>query len=232
LTGVNCGKLPCIVNGSLWTLPLEARCYLILAALGLAGLAQPKFMMRVVLPASLLGAILWDVVGLRIVPASSMGHGTFYLINIFHRLWLMFALGIAAYIFRARLTLSFWVLGLFLGVDVAAYYVGAGLYGRAIFVGYGVLCLGLLTASNRSVSGAWPDYSYGMYIYAFPVMMALHAVMPTLSNWQLAVLNFLATLPLAAMSWHFIEKPALQLFHRAVLRPPKSDPGRVTSAPG
>lgn len=83
-----------------------------------------------------------------------------------------------------------------------------------IFIGYAVLCAGFLSARRGAISGDWPDYSYGMYIYAFPVMMALAALVPVTHHWQLAAMNVLVTLPLAALSWHVVEKPALDRVRR------------------
>lgn len=83
---------------------------------------------------------------------------------------------------------------------------------RALAIGYAVLYLGLGTARGRFVAKGWPDYSYGAYIFAFPVMVAIHALRPADGPLVLAGLTFAATLPLAAFSWHLIEKPALDAF--------------------
>lgn len=227
LTGVTCGAAACPVNGSLWTLPWEARCYLALALLGVLGLAKPDLMKLFVLPATLVGAIVWDIPALQHFVQVHVGHGAVDQLNEADRLWPLFALGAAAYIFRDRLTLSWIVLsGLFV-VMLVANRLGVGVHARALFVGYLVLCLGLLTAKTRSFSGTWPDYSYGMYIYAFPVMMAVHALAPTPSHWVLAAMTFAATLPCAVMSWHFIEKPALGAAKQARAKTPVPAPQGV-----
>jgi peptidoglycan/LPS O-acetylase OafA/YrhL len=54
-----------------------------------------------------------------------------------------------------------------------------------------------------------------MYIFAFPVMLAAHALVQTGSHHLLALINLVATLPLAALSWHLVEKPALDAFRRS-----------------
>lgn len=215
LTGVSCGDALCNVNGSLWTLTWEARCYLLLALLGLVSLARPQLMVRFILPLTLVGALLWDVPSVQRFASSLLGEGIAYQLNMFDRLWFLFALGIAAYIFRERITLSWIVLALLLAVNIAAQHLGIGLHVRAIFIGYAVLCFGFLTARKRAISGTWPDYSYGMYIYAFPVMMVLHTLWPTESYLLLSVGNLVMTLPIAILSWHFVEKPVLDAFRRS-----------------
>ncbi len=68
--------------------------------------------------------------------------------------------------------------------------------------GLGALC--------RLESSRLPfDYSYGLYVYAFPIQA-------TLAGWlhpsalMLFFFSLAATLPLAALSWHAIEAPALR----------------------
>ena len=56
-----------------------------------------------------------------------------------------------------------------------------------------------------------PDYSYGIYIYAFPVQQFVEDLMPEMGWLENALLSLLITLPFAALSWHLIEKPALSL---------------------
>jgi peptidoglycan/LPS O-acetylase OafA/YrhL len=58
------------------------------------------------------------------------------------------------------------------------------------------------------------DYSYGLYLLAFPVQQFIVWKYGSLQPLALFVLAFLATLPLAVLSWHFIEKPSLTLKSR------------------
>jgi peptidoglycan/LPS O-acetylase OafA/YrhL len=231
LTGVNCDGGPCNINGSLWTLPWEVRCYLLLAVLGLTGLARPQIMKWVILPATLVGALVWDIDAVQDLAVALLGEGKVYLIGVFDRLWPLFALGIAAFLFRDRLRLSWWVLGALFLLNIAAHRVGVGLHVRALFVGYAVLCMGLLTARKGAISGAWPDYSYGMYIYAFPVMVMISALWGTSSHVALALANFVMTLPLAALSWHVVEKPALDAY-RSRRHARAITPAALGSGPG
>jgi peptidoglycan/LPS O-acetylase OafA/YrhL len=230
ITGVNCGNFLCNVNQSLWTLPAEARCYLMLAALGLCGLTRPARMLWVVLPATAVFAAIWDFEVVRQAVTHRIGAGPAFVVGIFHRLWPLFALGCAAYVVRRRLPLSWWALAALFGLTVvsAALRLGAAMQARALFVGYAVLCFGLLTAGRRSLSGRWPDYSYGMYIFAAPAMMVADGLLHARSHWVLALETVAFTLPAAALSWHCIEKPALEGFRR--WRAGRVSPGRSAPA--
>jgi peptidoglycan/LPS O-acetylase OafA/YrhL len=55
------------------------------------------------------------------------------------------------------------------------------------------------------------DYSYGMYVHAFPVQQCTAALLPGVSTWTLTGVAVPVTLMLATPSWHPIEKPAMSL---------------------
>jgi peptidoglycan/LPS O-acetylase OafA/YrhL len=55
------------------------------------------------------------------------------------------------------------------------------------------------------------DYSYGLYIYAFPIQQALILYFPGIRPLALFGVAFLLTLICAMLSWHLIESPALKL---------------------
>jgi peptidoglycan/LPS O-acetylase OafA/YrhL len=144
-----------------------------------------------------------------------VGEGVAYNLTMIDRLWTMFALGIGAFVFRHRIRLSWVVLAVLTLASAWALRAGIGFHIDSLFSAYAVLCLGFLTARRRSVSGDWPDYSYGMYIYAFPVMIGLQTLFAFDHHAPLAIANALATLPLAALSWHLVEKPVLNRVARA-----------------
>ena len=55
------------------------------------------------------------------------------------------------------------------------------------------------------------DYSYGIYIYAFPVQQTLVSFWPQMPLSAYLLSTFVITVALAATSWHLVEKPALKL---------------------
>lgn len=214
LTGVECGDALCNVNGSLWTIPWEVRCYLLLAALGAIGFARRSWMVRLVLPATLIFAIGFHLPMVATAIKVILGDGILYNLGMIDRLWTMFALGIAAYIFRERIYLSWWLcLAMLLGTIACAHWQ-LHFHFASLFTAYAALCVGFLSAKRGAVSGRWPDYSYGMYIYAFPVMMLIAGQWQFTHHGWLALANLVATLPLAALSWHWIEKPMLMRARR------------------
>ncbi len=226
LTGVECGNSLCTINGSLWTLTWEARCYALLALLGVVGLAGRRSMLFAILPMTGVFALLWHAPLVQDLARDLGGNALVYQLTIFDRLWPLFAAGIAASLLREHIRLNWWVLLALFAINLLAHRVGLGLHVRGLFIGYAVLCFGFLSACRGAVSGHWPDYSYGMYIYAFPVMMGIAAIWPTQNVLALSLANAALTLPLAALSWHWVEKPVLDHFRgrRQQSLAPSSEP--------
>ncbi|MCW6532760.1 acyltransferase family protein [Sphingomonas lycopersici] len=208
LTGVAAAGKAVTINGSLWTIPWEVRCYVILFLAALLSLARPMRIVPLLLLPSLIFALLFHLPPIQHWAGQHLSPGIVYNLTIFDRLWTMFALGTAALVVWPYLRLS-WSVAI-AGVVVLAlsvqYFPIPHLV--SLVTGYCVLCAGFLTGTG---SARWPDYSYGMYIYAFPAMMAVHALFPTHSAVLLALLTACATLPLAMLSWHFVEHPVLEL---------------------
>jgi peptidoglycan/LPS O-acetylase OafA/YrhL len=55
------------------------------------------------------------------------------------------------------------------------------------------------------------DYSYGIYVYSFPIQqLIIYYTKAQLTIEMMLLLSFLFTLPIAILSYHFIELPALR----------------------
>lgn len=188
------------INGSLWTLPVELRCYLGLALLGATGLWRhgPAYPAAVLLLAAAV-ALGW------------LGTDTAPLV-------LSFVAGSAAWHWRDRVPLDGRA-ALMLGVAAALAMnqrVPAAWTLGVVALAYGVLVLALLPSGPLRRFNELGDWSYGVYIYAFPIQVALHHAWPALGVWGLFAAAWPLTLVVAAASWHVVERPALARPVRAV----------------
>jgi len=204
-----------VVNRSLWTVPHEIICYVIMAGLMLFGLLRRKWLVLLTPVAVLLLSL-----GLQQVDFNPNGANP--LLRQFFRsfgtdavrLFVGFLLGIVIYLFRDRVPYSHVLAGV-----CAVWCVALSLPAIDNFVLTNVLlgpAVAYLTAYIGVTDIPMPklltkgDYSYGIYLYGWPIQQVTYYFIPNVSN---ALVHFVVALPLiilfAAFSWHAIEKPIL-----------------------
>lgn len=189
------------VNGSLWTLPTELKMYWVCAGLGLLGL----YTLRPAFNGLLLGLI---ALGLAVKPEVLPFVG---ILNV--EQWeLAFLLGAAFFINRNEIRLNIPVAAALL--VMSKYAIEDPYMGRVYAVpafAYATLCLALHPALFFRPFTRLGDYSYGLYIYAFPLQQQMIFYHPEM-NWLLRLaLVFPIILGVSVLSWHLIEEPALRL---------------------
>jgi peptidoglycan/LPS O-acetylase OafA/YrhL len=189
------------VEGSIWTLLYEVLCYGGLFLLGVLGLLRRPWAMVAVF-----AAYLALYLGVRFLDP-----GLHPKIANLIKLALPFGIGTAFYVWRDRVPLS---LAGVVALGVLAWAMqGSPLYGPtfALALGYAVFWVayvpgGFLRAYNRL-----GDYSYGIYIYAFPLQGFAIWLWGPMSPWQNIALSLPLVLVPSILSWHLVEKPALDL---------------------
>jgi len=189
-------RLPDIVNGSLWTIPIELCMYVFVAALGVAGLLRTRLRFGLAIVAMLL------VVAAFRVPLQVERLALFYGPAAF------FVIGACCWMARDS-------------VPVSGYGVLLLLFACAVFYrqpGY-PLVFGALTAYGSLWLVFVPglqgfnrigDYSYGLYLYGFVMQQLVAHGFPQFGPYRLFAASFPLALLAAIVSWHGIEKPALR----------------------
>lgn len=201
LPGVFAGNPhPGAVNGSLWTLPYEIRMY---ATIALAWLALKWLPTRVFTVA---------IVGVTAMASAAYFVQWWFPSETALRLFLMFFTGASFYVLQKRVVLSqwlFWPLLIALGLSVinrrafGIVYVLTLAY-LLLFLAY--VPVGFIRRYNRL-----GDYSYGVYIYAFPIQQCIIATVVGVSVLPLLGISTCLTLGCAILSWHLVERRALSL---------------------
>lgn len=184
------------VNASLWTIPVECTMYAVVVALGLLGVIRKKSALLLLIAANLL---LWFA--FYHDPALSKVRFTLY-----------FLIGayLAVHYSHIRydgVTALFLMLAL-----VAAAATPAGPFLALVAIPYTLLWFAGLQVPALNRFGTHGDFSYGVYIYAYPVQQTIVLfVGPSLPLWLFCLLSIGITFPLAYLSWNLIEKRALAL---------------------
>lgn len=197
---------PLVVNGSLWTLPVEFMCYCTIAGLGLVMLAL-KLKQDVLLGVALVGVVLVASYGPLVIGVHFTPH--LEMVGVF---WWGALYGFFLKAKQKRLGLAFVLLA-----TVA--FIGFGLLGprgferAAMLLGAALLVhIARSVATGARLTDPLGDLSYGVYIFAFPVQQ-LGAHYGRALDWSFSTylsVSFLATFGLAYASWHGVEKRALR----------------------
>lgn len=189
---------PGTINGSLWMLCYEAGCYAVVAVAGILGVtARSRRFLAFVAGYACLYVFYY------VLPPHSPR------IADIHQLTFPFVLGMALFRFRDRIAYR----AEFCAALFALSFVMHGHPGfRELFImscGYALFCIGLARSRLLSRYNRLGDYSYGTYIYAFPVGQIVAALAPDRTPLVLIAWGLPATLGLAVLSWHLVEKPAI-----------------------
>jgi peptidoglycan/LPS O-acetylase OafA/YrhL len=201
--------VPRTVNGSLWTVPYEAECYLALAALSLVGLVRRPKMFVSIFVVLILALFVWTFMHVDTDPTRTTASG--------RQLVLFFLAGVLVYLFRDSLPFSGGIALIAAVVSLALVASHTAIFLLPLPVAYVTMYLGLQTPKKLPLIFTG-DYSYGIYLYAYPMQQAVVHLLPKGQSWYT---NFLLALLMvclfAAFSWHCIEKPMLKL-KRFILR--------------
>ena len=197
-------RIPNAVNGSLWSLPVEFAMYFVVAALGV---------LRASRWAVLAVAVLWGLLSVFWAQATSTMLvvyafdlrqlflcGTYFMVGaVFHRFDLVRRISASTMMLAALalLCLERWVVAL----PIASWVLLP-----IVVLAFGFSRSALLEGLTRR-----GDYSYGIYIYAFPVQQSVVYLWPTVGVTTYLIVCTLLTLLLAIASWHLVERRALLL---------------------
>ena len=195
---------PKAANGSLWTLPVELRLYVALGLAGVAGLlARPRAWLAASL-ALVAAGIAWP----DLVPVDPNTKGT-------RLAAFMFLLGSLACVGRRWLPLSLPAAALAVAIPVVdAHGIARDGPLFSLLLSYVVLVLAYHPALRVGALARAPDYSYGLYVYAFPIQQAIVWAHRDIAPGALFLAAMAATLAVAALSWHLLESPMLRLKSR------------------
>ena len=193
--------LPGVVNKSLWTIPYELQCYLSVVVIFILGLSQH--------PRLFLGLVLLGIVGDTIL-VDAQASPILQIVGPPGRLLLFsFVCGLLLFLWRDRVPLSLpgFVFALVASLVLLSFPYTMLL--AAVPVAYVTAWLGMTTPKRIPVLMDG-DYSYGLYLFAYPLQQTYSYLFPGERHWWLNVgWGVGLGLLYAAFSWHCVEKQVL-----------------------
>ncbi len=200
------------VNGSLWTLAYEFTLYVFVMIAGLTGLVKKRNILL----------LIWVLfLGIRIF----LGNRFFWFsyaspytfgLNIKYLFeWSFYFLsGMLFFLYRDKKIVDLRIVfSLIIAYTICALWKQTEVLNILNYVLVPFLIMYFAFFPSRvSNIGKYGDFSYGFYIYAFPIQQTIiYLFDTTISIPSLILLSILFTLPFAILSWHLIEKKALKL---------------------
>lgn len=189
-----------VLNGAMWSIAFEFHCYLLVLLLGVLGLLRQPFV--------ILALAVLCFVGIATHPT------TRYFLDL--RTSGVFLTGTLFYLWRdgIALTLPGFAVAI-LGLLGCLFFQPLAEPGLVVFGGYIIFYM-----ANRA--GGWPvarinnrdDISYGVYLYAWPIEKLVLWYAPGLPLLVVGGATFVGACCVGWLSWHGIEKPALQMARR------------------
>ena len=200
------------INGSLWSLFPEWLCYLTVPLFALL----PS---RLRLPGMLASALICGWAGVLLFLAPTEWQIVFYGASLHYLLVQMplFLMGGFFGLLRHRVGFlgrpDLCLLFLTLNYGISTWFGWWNLPIEWLTLPYMIVSFGRLSLPGLRRISRFGDYSYGLYLYAFPMQQLVLFLWPDMQTPLLFCV--LVTLPPAILSWHLVEKPALRLKPRS-----------------
>jgi peptidoglycan/LPS O-acetylase OafA/YrhL len=172
--------------------------YVIVALLGVTGVLRKRIIFNIVT----LLIVTWYVLASEHFPLlHELGH---------ERMGLYFLLGALFYMNRDKVIFH-WIGVVVLSILMLLNFKNS-IYNLvyAFWFTYLVLYISFHRTIKLPDFGKHGDFSYGLYLYAFPMTQVNILLFGPDNPWFIVLTTFIATMVLAMCSWFLVEKPALQ----------------------
>lgn len=186
------------MNGSLWSIPQELLCYVIVGSL----LAFRLLHRTVAIGIALLSLIFIFMP----YPSWPRFLADFSLVSP------SFAIGAAIYFLSGGKTLPAWPLLMCLMIGIIAFVYRLDFRLFPLYASYPVLWIACGNSVRLPSLKRFGDISYGVYLYGWPMQQVVRSFFETPPHWSVVFALGLSSAALAGyLSWHLIEKRALRL---------------------
>lgn len=191
--------LPRAINIPIWTLPWELLMYLSVVIFGMAGLlARPRLLASF----TLLIVTAYFANDYLSVYRSNEICFTLQFFSFFY-------LGALVQLYKHKILLRYAYLVFSVALLVICFRTPFFKYLLYLSLVYWVFLFAFLPGGQARLYNKAGDYSYGLYVYCFPIQQSIVALFPMIGALPLFCAAFAFTLPIAMASWHYLELPLI-----------------------
>lgn len=191
------------LDGSLWTLEWEFILYLLIGFLGLSTILKKFRLVTLLIFIAFLATYLFD-------PCHCTLLWFYYTAGRVASLPVLFMVGAIFWLYREKIYFDFRIFLLAVLISLVAIQFKFYLWVEPFALPYIILWLAVTFPLDWF--DKYGDYSYGIYIYSFPIQQALVQFgFQELGAIIYFIFSLILTMPFAILSWHYIEQPSLRL---------------------
>ncbi|WP_042195341.1 acyltransferase family protein [Paenibacillus camerounensis] len=199
------------INGSLWSITLEARLYIVVGIIGMFGLLRERLSSNVIIMTLLISVMVFPT----LIPLIGSNRELLGL-DVFPQYTVTFLLGGFVYYnsdkFRIGISVVI-LLGifLFLAKDTILF--------KSIIMIFSIAAAYFLGTTSLSLKLRLPaDISYGIYLYGWPSLQLTYQAFPKAGTELNAILSCILAAIFATASWFLVEKPSINLARKLTIR--------------
>ena len=198
------------LNGVLWSVIIEVRLYVLVLILYFLGVLQRRTLFNILVVSALtIGYLAPSFIPLH--PGSTDMHVAS-----------LFLLGMFCWINREAMVLNEFILLGLLALAAVTLQTDKFVVAYSLLVPYAVFMIAF--APGFGWFRRLGDYSYGVYLYGWPVQQCVLLLDPNMQAWKNALYSCVIAVVLGAISWHCFERPILSLKKRLPWMPRKLVP--------
>lgn len=194
-----------MINVPLWTLKFEVFAYFTVAGFSYLTWKAPRLfsLKYLTLFVLIFGSFLMLTFG-RMEVHGFLDHTV--------RLTFAFYIGVACWLWRDQIRITLGILVGLIALNVILLWLDFQyIPAQIILLGALAIYVGTIKYGIATEFTDKQDYSYGIYIVGYPIQQGIMAVTNVANPWQNFLFAMMLAVPVAAISWNLVEKPALRL---------------------
>jgi peptidoglycan/LPS O-acetylase OafA/YrhL len=195
---------PTAINGSLWFIKYMVLCYIFTAVLN--ALRLVRWWSVLIYIAGSAGIVL--AISILKIPLTGITYNVYY----FTKLSIFFGTGMLFFLFKNFIIFDVRLFIMSLIIIIISSLTPFFLICFAIFIPYCIFFFAYSSFGKLSNFGRHGDFSYGLYIYAFPFQQIISHSFPEYRIWWFNVIVSAPIILIAAIiSWNLVEKRMIAL---------------------